>query len=162
MDTLALRIAARWAKKRQKEVPVVNKDKERVVYVLPETVTEESETYQKVPPSRLDSDGHIDPHAPRRRQQHLPVKPQRPHRPEIPRVPPPSPPHPPMAPKPPMAPRKMKPVRHLKPPKVPKPLEPNKYKRVKRYMQGADDAQIERVARILDRYEDDGSLLVLE
>jgi hypothetical protein len=148
VDPLAQRVAARWAKK--EEIPVYNRDKDRIVNVLPKTQVEKSDLYEKVPDSRLDHDKHVDKHAPRRRQPHLPQRPKKPHRPMIPRHPPPSPTHPPMPPKPHMAPKPPVPVPHLKPPKVPEPSEQLKYKRVKKYLQASEE-HLELVASVLER-----------
>lgn len=150
MDPLAQRVADRWAAK-QEEIPVYNRDKDRIVNVLPKTQQEHSDLYEKVPDSRLDHDKHVDKHAPRRRQPHLPQRPKKPHRPGIERKPPPSPVHPPMPPKPHMEPKKPVPVPYLKPPKVPVPSPSKKYKRVKKYLQAASEEHLELVASVLER-----------
>lgn len=147
---ISKRVALRWAAKEQ-EIPVYNKRKDRVVYVLPETVQQKPGVYEKVPATMLDNDGKIEPKGPRRRQPHLPRKPRKPYRPEIDRKPPPTPVHPPVPPKPPLPPKAPKPVKPVKPPKVPEPSKPNKYRRLKKYLHAASDEQLSLVARVLER-----------
>ena len=60
--SLADRVLSRYLEARRytrpdNMVPVYNTDKERIVYVLPETIQEESGTYKRVPPSKLDTEG---------------------------------------------------------------------------------------------------------
>lgn len=149
VTTSAERIVHRWAA--EKELPVYNKDLDRYVNVLPETLKEHGGKYEKIPDTELDHDGHVDQHGTRRRQPHLPRKPQKPHRPWIPRDPPPSPLHPPAPPKLPMLPKQPK-IHLLKPPKVPKPPEPHRYERYKRFLKDADEAHVAQVARVVQRY----------
>src|SRR5271165_6813437 len=76
--------------------PAINKEKDRVVYVLPETLHEDSSTYESYPNDEKD---HIKnkgkPQRPER-----PRKPKRPKKPEIPRGTTPAPLHPPRRPQP--------------------------------------------------------------
>lgn len=136
--TPAERVVARFLEARKytrpkNMIPVYNQDTERIVYVLPETLKDDSATYKKVPDSQLNTEGKP---APMRRpgQPHLPRKPKKPHKPEIPRDPPPAPIHPPIIRKPRLPPKEPKPVKLVKPPKVPEPSPPPKYKRVKKYL----------------------------
>lgn len=122
----ALRVAATT------EIPVINMDSERVVYVLPETLKQQPSDYKKLPPSKLDTEGKPAPRRPG--QPHMPEKPRKPYRPEIPREPPPARVHPPMPPKPRLPPKQPKPVPPLKPPKVPQPSAAREFKKVKRFL----------------------------
>lgn len=104
-------------------MPVFNKRKKRVVHVLPETLKDESETYERIPE---DENDHVmnrgKPRKPRR-----PAKPRKPHRPEIPRAVTPAPRKPPRPVKPV---KPVKPVPILKPLKLPKkpiPVEPRRW-----------------------------------
>lgn len=129
-------------------VPVEDKETERTVYVLPETLQEEGGKYEKIPPSQLNTEGQP---APERRpgQPHLPRKPKKPHRPDITRDPPPAPVHPPIPPKERLPPKKPKPVPPLKPPKVPKPSEPQRWEREERYLHAT-----EQNLRVVQKYLD--------
>ncbi len=144
----ARRVAERFLEgyKRPKNmVPVWNKDTERTVYVLPETLESEGGKYERLPADELDSQGK--PTFLRHPgQPHLPRKPKKPHKPPIPRKPLPAPPHPPLHPsdRKNLPPRKPKPVPKVKPPKVPQPPKHQDFRRVRRYLY-ADDANPERV-----------------
>lgn len=131
------RVAARFmARKKPKLEPAINKEKDRMVYVLPKTVEQDSSTYEKVPE---DSKDHIKnkgkPQRPVR-----PEKPRRPKKPEIPRGVDPAPQRParrpvPALPVPPIPHNYIKPVPKVKSPsdnadehrrwkiKKPKPLQ---------------------------------------
>ena len=130
-------------------VPAYNADKERIVYVLPETLKEDSSTYQKLPPSKLDTEKKPAPMQ-HPGQPHLPKKPKKPHKPEIPREPPPAPIHPPIPPKRRLPPKQPKPVKVLIPPKVPQPSPPPKYKKVDRYL----FAEASMAQRVVEKYLD--------
>lgn len=152
VDPLAERVAERWARKytRPKNmVPVENKDTERIVYVLPETVLEEGGKYQKVPESKLDTSGKPAPllHP---GQPHLPQKPRKPHKPEIPRDPPPAPIHPPIPRKRVLPPKRPKPVKVVPPPKVPEPSKPKRWEKVKRFLQAYDHDPM--ISRVIERW----------
>jgi hypothetical protein len=128
-------------------VPVWNKDKERTVYVLPDTLKEEGGTYERLPANQLDSHGKPAPiYHPGQPQ--LPRKPKKPHKPHIYRTPPPAPIHPPIPPidRERLPPRKPRPVKPVKPPKVPRPPKPQKHKVVRKYLK-ADNASPETVLR---------------
>ena len=131
-------------------VPVWNKDKERTVYVLPDTLKEEGGTYEKLNPDDLNSQGKPT-YLRHPGQPQLPRKPKKPHKPKIPRKPLPAPLHPPIHPSdrknlPPRKPTRVKPV---KPPKVPHVPNWEEFRRRKRYVQPvqADDASAETVRR---------------
>jgi hypothetical protein len=136
-------------------IPVYNTDKERIVYVLPETLQEEAGVYQKIPPSKLNTEGKPAPHR-HPGQPHLPRKPKKPHKPEIVREPPPAPLHPPIPPKHVLPPKKPKPVKHVKPPKVPVPSPPQKYRKVKRYLYADDPLALRVVEKYLDGLNEPG------
>ena len=113
MDNLTQRVLIRWAK--SKEIPVKNKETGRTVYVLPETLKKEPESFQKLQPNKVGD--------PRWRGKSKPPKrPRKPERAEIPREPPPAPIRPPILPKPPKPPKPVEPVPPLKPAKIPAPL----------------------------------------
>jgi len=119
VSDLRERVLARWAK--SKEVPVKNKETGRTVYVLPETLKEEPNRFEKIPPNEMGDyrwRGKAKP----------PRRPRKPYRPEIPRDPPPAPIKPPALPKLPRLPEPVKPVPMLKLPKVPKPSPHRKWK----------------------------------
>ena len=112
---LVERIVIRHITAEEQKIPAWSKEKDRVVYVLPETLKSESETYERIPEENTH---HIEEHGKAR----SPKKPHVPkvHKPEVPRALTPAPIKPPQPPKPP------KPVPHLKPheikpPKVPEP-----------------------------------------
>jgi hypothetical protein len=163
VEELVRRVAERFrveAYKRPKNmVPVWNKDKERTVYVLPETMKEEGGKYEKLPDNELDSQGKPTPlrHP---GQPQLPKKPQKPHKPQIKRKPVPAPLHPPLLPierrnLPPKKPKAV-PHYHVKPPKVPHPPNTEDFKRVRRNLK-ADDAVPERVLqKFLDEIQFSG------
>lgn len=147
------RIVARFKeayKRPTNMVPVYNKDTERVVYVLPETLKDEAALYEKIPPSKLNTEGKP---APRRHpgQPHLPKKPKKPHKPEVPREPPPAPLHPPIPPKLRLPPKEPKPVKPVKPPKVPEPSPPQRYKKLKRYMYASEKIVLRVVQKFIAR-----------
>jgi len=127
--------------------PVYNRDKDRVVYVLPETLKERADTYEKMPESELGHDKKVDPKGPRRRQVQLPEKPQKPHKPEIDRNPPPRPIKPPHPEREPLSPKEPTPVKPVTAPKLPEPSKPHKDKGLKR------DFKAEEMAfRVVQRY----------
>jgi hypothetical protein len=107
---LRQRVLDRWAK----EIPVKNKETDRTVYVLPETLKEQPDRFQKLRPNEV---GDV-----RWRGKSKPPRfPKRPERAEIPRDPPPAPIRLPKLPKPIKPPKPVKIVPMLKPPKIPKP-----------------------------------------
>lgn len=151
MDPLADKVAERWAREYKRPdnmVPVKNKDTDRTVYVLPETIQEEGGLYQKIPESKLDTTGQPAPllHP---GQPHLPAKPKKPHKPEIPRDPPPAPIHPPVPRKHLLPPKRPKPVKPVSPPKVPEPSKPHRWKRVKQDLYASDPLALRVVERWL-------------
>lgn len=95
---LVERVVARHleARKHKPLEPAINKKKDRVVYVLPETLKKDVSTYEAYPKDEKD---HIKnrgkPQRPAR-----PRKPKRPHKPEIPRAVEPAPLRPPRKPQP--------------------------------------------------------------
>jgi len=121
-----------WAK----EIPVKNKETGRTVYVLPETLKEEPDRFQKLRPNEAGD--------PRWRGKAKPPRhPRRPERPEIPVDPPPAPIRPPVPPKPPTAPGPAKPVPFLKLPKIPKPSPFRRWRTEKRF---------KTAERVVERY----------
>ncbi len=74
------------------KIPAINKKKDRIVYVLPETADEESGTYEKLPQDEQD---HIKNYGKPRRPDR-PAKPHLPHKPDIPRATTPAQQHPPL------------------------------------------------------------------
>jgi hypothetical protein len=117
--TTPARVLARWA---ADEIPVKNKDTGRVVYVLPETLRDQPQDFEKLSPNE----------DPRKRPERA-ERPDKPRRPRIPRDPPPAPVKPPRPPKPPKVPKPPKPVPTLDPPKVPEPSPFRKWKKLKEY-----------------------------
>lgn len=133
-DTLVRRVVARHlearAYKRNPDlIPAWSDDADRIVYVKPESIGED---YEKVPSSKLDSEGHMgDPkHPGGRRMRKLP---KRPRRPEIPRRPPPTPPSPPRPKHPPMPAKRPKKIPLVPMPRVPKPSPKRDVRRVKKF-----------------------------
>jgi hypothetical protein len=119
------RVAARFLA--ETKIPVINKEKDRIVYVLPETAEEETGTYERVP---ADSEDHIKHHGKPRRPDR-PQKPKLPHKPDIPRATTPAPMHPPKHPKPvlPVPPVPVDYVHPVRPVKDPSPVdEPRRWK----------------------------------
>ncbi len=121
-DELAHRVAARFLAR--EEEPAYNRKKDRVVYILPETLKARPDTYEKVPDDEKD---HIEdkgkPEKPKK-----PRPPHHPHKPEIPRAQTPAPVRPP---KPVPIPPPLKPVKPIKPIKLvkpPTPPEPREWK----------------------------------
>lgn len=129
-------------------VPVWNKEKERVVYVLPETMKEEGGVYENLDPDDLNSRGKPT-YLRHPGQPQLPRKPKKPHKPQINRKPLPAPIAPPRHPddRRNLPPRKPTRVKKVKPPKVPHVPRYEEFKRKKRYLQPvqADNATPERV-----------------
>lgn len=112
MDPLTTRVLARHLKAKSREVPVRNRDLDRVVWVLPETLKEHSSEYEKVNPRDLERPS-------RRGKPTLPHKPKKPRPSRVHKDPIPSPVKPPIPdplPKPPIP---VKRVKLVKPPKVP-------------------------------------------
>lgn len=145
----AERVAARFLAEK-KEIPVYHKKRDRIVYVLPETIEKKPETYERIPE---DHDDHV-LNKGKPRKPAKPRKPRRPHKPEIPRAVTPAPVKPPEKPKPvkPVPPLKpLKPVKPVKPPTPPKPRRwkkdvPDRYHKVAsaegvvaRYLEGESD-----------------------
>jgi len=122
-------VIARFLSEAAEKEPAWNKKKDRVVYVLPETLQEESSTYKDIPEDR---EHHVEtrgkPRKPRR-----PKKPRKPDKPEIPRGTTPAPIKPPVVPRP--VP-KLKPVprvKPVKPVKLPTPTDkPRKWKIIRK------------------------------
>lgn len=102
------------------EIPVRNRDTDRIVYVLPETLRDEPDRFQRVTPD--EADPHDTSRRPRR-----PKKPRKPRKPYWHRDPIPIPvPYK----KPPMPLKRIKPVPKVKPPKpvpIPEPPRPRHY-----------------------------------
>lgn len=112
MTTLAERVAARVAEKI--EIPAWSKDKERIVYVLPETLESQPDKYERIP---NDDHHRVEEHGkPRKPKKPKPAR--KPRKPEIPRAVTPAPVKPPESKKP------VKPVPAVKPPKPVKPVKP--------------------------------------
>lgn len=163
-ELLVARVAERFLleayKRPQNMVPVWNKEKERTVYVLPETMKEEGGVYEGLDEDELNSQGK--PTFLRHPgQPQLPRKPKKPHKPKINRKPLPAPLHPPVHPsdRPNLPPRKPSRVKKVKPPKVPHPPKPEDFKRKKKYVspRQADDASPERVVqKFLARFVSSG------
>jgi hypothetical protein len=112
-------ILARQGKPRQKEIPVRNRDTGRIVYVVPETLKEETTRFETV------TQDDLKPPASRHKptQARKPRKPDRPHRPEAP-IPVPKPYlKPPQPPKPAKTPKPVKPLKPIEPMKVPEPVK---------------------------------------
>lgn len=121
--SLTERVAARYAEKQ--EIPVYNKKLKRVVYVLPETLKSEGDTYEKI---REDEAHHIEEHG-KARPAKRPKKPKKPHRPEVPRGVNPAPIKPKEPFKKPKVVPKVKPVPGVKEPKSPElPKKPRRWK----------------------------------
>lgn len=108
------------------EIPVKNKETGRTVYVLPETLKNEPDRFQKLRPDKVG-----DPRW--RGKSKPPRRPMKPQRAEIPRDPPPAPIKPPIPLKLPKLPKTVKPVPMLKPPKVPTVSPFRRWRTEKRY-----------------------------
>jgi hypothetical protein len=129
MGSLAQRVLDRWAQ--SNEIPVKNRETGRTVYVLPETLKEEPDRFQKLRPSEVgDPRWRGKPKPPRR--------PRKPERAEIPVDPPPAPIRPPVPPKPPKPPKPVSPVPMLKLPKVPEPSPFREWRTEKRFQASAE------------------------
>lgn len=158
-EALVRQVVARFLasyKRPDNMIPVWNRETERTVYVLPETLKEESGTYEKLDPDDLNSEG-MPSFLRHPGQPQLPRKPKKPHKPKIPRKPLPAPLLPPMHPsdRKNLPPRKPTLVKKVKPPKVPHMPNIEEYRRKKRYVQpvqASDNATAERVVqKFLDR-----------
>jgi len=125
----------RWAKARTKGIPVKNKDTDRTVYVLPETLKEHPGRFQKVPPDKAG-----DPRW--RGKPKPPARPRKPEKPEVPRDPPPAPIRPPIKKKPVKLMKPVTEVPEVSPMKVPEPSPPRRWKKLKRLQ--ASEAVVER------------------
>lgn len=118
-------------KPRTKGVPVVNKDTGRTVYVLPETLKNDPDKFQKVRPDQAG-----DPRW--RGKPKPPERPRRPERPEVPREPPTAPIRPEIRKKPV---KRMKPVEEVTEVpemKVPTPSPPRRWKKLKKYQASSE------------------------
>ena len=114
-EKVAVRYLLRLASEMDDREPAINKKKDRIVYVLPETLDEEGGTYEPVPKERA----HHLKYKGKPRHPDKPAKPEKPHKPDIPRATTPAELHPPKVPKPlPPIPKipQVKPVPHLKSP----------------------------------------------
>lgn len=118
IDPLTLRVLYRWAA--DNEVPVKNKDTGRTVYVLPETLQEESERFETIPPNEAGDPRY-------RGKPKPPRRPRKPERSRIPIDPPPAPIKPPLREKGPTPVKTVEPVPLLKNPKVPEPSPHRKW-----------------------------------
>lgn len=114
------RVVARYLESVE-EIPVRNKDLDRIVWILPETMKEEPGTYQRVNKRDL-----LPIH--KRDKPRQPEKPQKPHRPRWHRDTIPAPVKPPVPPKPIKPPRPVKPLKPLKRPPRPEPPEARRWK----------------------------------
>lgn len=125
MNVLAHRVVARYlaaveAEKGKGKVPVRNKDTGRLVYVLPETMQEESSRFERATREDLQPEGY----------KHRPTPPKQPPKPDKPHVPRDPIPVPPKYPKPPQPVKLPKPPKlrgPVKPVPVPEPPKPRKY-----------------------------------
>jgi hypothetical protein len=135
-------------------VPVWNTEKERTVYVLPETLKEEGGKYEKLDPDDTNSQGKPT-YLRHPGQPQLPRKPKKPRKAPIERKPIPAPPHPPLHPseRKNLPPRKPTPVKPVKPPKVPEPPKHQDFKKVKRYLKADDELSASVVQKFLARLE---------
>jgi hypothetical protein len=134
VDDLTRRVLARAYKKREKGVPVKNRDTGRVVYVSPDTLDKNPGRFEKVQdPDQSTGD-------PRWRGKAKPPKrPAKPHRPEVPRDPPPAPVKPPVPAKRVKPPKAVKPVPMLKPPKIPEPSPQRRWRKLKDRFASAEE-----------------------
>lgn len=144
---LVERIVARYleARNHKPKVPAINKKKDRVVYVLPETLKEDSATYEKFP---ADKEDHVKNKGKPQRPQR-PRKPQKPRKPEIPRATVPAPVRPPhrsmpIVPVPPVP-----KVKRVPPAKDPMPSDKRKWN-VRKTRPGDVTARV--VERFLEEY----------
>jgi hypothetical protein len=120
---IAQRVATRFLAR--EEEPVYNRKKDRVVYVLPETLKQKSDTYEKIPDDEKD-------HVEDKGKPEKPVKPRpprKPHKPELPRAEAPAPLKPAMPPHPAELAKPVKPIKPIPPVKPPTPPEhPRRWK----------------------------------
>jgi hypothetical protein len=137
------RVVARYleARKQAPKVPAINKTKDRVVYVLPTTLEEDSATYEAVPD---DDEDHIKnkgkPQRPAR-----PRKPKRPRKPSLPRAVDPAPQRPAHRPMPVLPVPKVPKVKLVPPVKTPaENLDENRKWKIKK--------QKPLQARVLERH----------
>lgn len=107
-------------KAKTKEIPVRNRDTGRIVYVVPETMKEDSSRFETVSPEDLKPPSHRHKPTPARR-------PQKPRKPHIEHEPIPVPVPYQHAPDPPKPAKTPKPVQRVKPIKIPEPPEPVKH-----------------------------------
>lgn len=114
------RIIARYIRATE-EVPVRNKELDRIVWVLPETLREDSSKYERINPRDL-----IDPQ--KRGKPKPPQKPRKPSRPTWHKVTLPAPVKPPIRPKPVKPPAPVKHLKPLKPIPIPVPPKSRKWK----------------------------------
>ncbi len=120
MSDIAYRVVTRYLEARSKDlVPARNKETGRLVYVLPETLKQDSSRFERVSPDEIKPEGFE--HRPRPPKQ--PAKPDKPHVPRDPLPMRPRYPKPPQPVKLPKPPRLRKPV---KPVPVPEPPRPRK------------------------------------
>lgn len=125
MSEAAQRIVDRWAyTKRTKGVPVLNKDTDRTVYVLPETLQKEPDRFEKVPPDTVG-----DPRW--RGKPKPPSRPAKPVKPEVPRDPPPAPVRPQIRKRKVKLVERVPEIPQVEAPKVPVPSKPHRWKKVK-------------------------------
>jgi hypothetical protein len=140
----AQRIADRWArkdKKRTKGIPVRNKETDRTVYILPETLKDDPSRFEKLRPTTVG-----DPRW--RGKPKPPAKPVKPTKPEVPRDPPQAPIRPAIPKKRIKPTKRVTRVPEVKTPKVPVPSEPHRWKKEKRFQPHASTA----VEALVDRY----------
>jgi hypothetical protein len=107
-----------------KLVPVVNTETGRIVYVLPETLNDSPDKFQKAPNDQVGDPRY-------RGKPKPPRKPRLPERPEVPRDPPPAPVKPRTRAKPAKPTKPVKEVKEAPKMKVPEPSKPRRWKRVK-------------------------------
>jgi hypothetical protein len=121
-------------KQRTKGVPVTNKDTGRTVYVLPDTLKDHPDKFEKVPEDKAG-----DPRW--RGKPKPPERPRLPDKPEVPRESPPAPIRPEIRKK---QVKRMKPVvdvPEVQEMKVPVPSPPRRWKKLKRYQQASSVLQ---------------------
>ena len=131
-------------KKREDGVPVKNKDTERTVYVLPETLKKHPDEFTRVPEDKAGD--------PRWRGKPKPPRqPEGPEKPEVPREAPPAPIRPQQEKEPVSQMKEVNEVQPVKPMKEPTPSPPRRWKQPKKFQPTAAESVLRRYLEALER-----------
>lgn len=138
------RVLARHLQAKAPEIPTFNRKKDRVVYVLPDTLKEKSDTYEKIPEDKTD---HVE-HKGKPEMPAKPQKPRHPHKPTLPRGLGPAPIRPPIPPVPIKPVDPVKPVKPIPPVKTPEPpKKPRKWE-----LKKPKPSDVLKAAHVVERY----------